>query len=93
MSLYHGDRFGLIPNHFWYEVLNCPSQDGEETPIVDVVTKEVRIKEERDVGASETDENADSRDSAKDSEETIQFENNEEDADQNRSCSPSIMSE
>ncbi|XP_026733712.1 uncharacterized protein LOC113506941 isoform X1 [Trichoplusia ni] len=92
VSLYHGDRFGLIPNHFWYEVLNCPSQGGEETPIVDEVTKEVRIKEARDVGASETEENsADTRDSAKDSEETIQFENNEEDADQNCSCSPSIM--
>lgn len=88
MSLCHGDRFGLIPNHFWYEVINCPDQDSGDMPTDHEVTKEVCIKEERNV----EENGADSRDSAKDSEETIQFENNEEDADQNRSGSPSIMS-
>ncbi|CAH0584030.1 unnamed protein product [Chrysodeixis includens] len=97
VSLCHGDRFGLLPDQYWYEVLDCPDQDSQDIPTDQEETEELDKEEERDVREQNgeeicCEENADCSElaQANNSEDTLQFEVNE-DVEQNGSCSPSVI--
>lgn len=49
VCLCHGDKFGLLPDHFWYEVIHCPDQDciEERSTISDTTENGVHNDEHR----------------------------------------------
>ena len=54
VCLCHGDKFGLLPDHFWYEVIHCPDQDSiEERQTISETTDNGVHSDEEDMNQTE----------------------------------------
>uniref|UniRef100_A0A2A4K6H3 Aprataxin and PNK-like factor PBZ domain-containing protein n=1 Tax=Heliothis virescens TaxID=7102 RepID=A0A2A4K6H3_HELVI len=100
--LCHGDKFGLLPDHFWYEVLHCPDQDTPGTATPDPTDKEINNEEEELINFNEEvgeQDNVSHENGATAEEEVlhfseeqaIHFEENSEEVNGARSASPSLL--
>ncbi|XP_075978572.1 uncharacterized protein LOC142978140 isoform X2 [Anticarsia gemmatalis] len=90
ISLNNGDKFGLIPDNFWYEVIHCP--DIPESPLE--VSKENEEVGDGEVNVEREDNNEQKRedkDKTSDNDEAIDFDMSEDIEEPNRSASPSLL--
>lgn len=86
ISLSIGDKFGLIPDTFWYEVIHCTEREIPQKTAGS--TNESMEEEKRE--ESEDLKSVGSKSNSED--EAINFEMNESLGNPNRSASPSLLS-
>ncbi|XP_063892938.1 aprataxin and PNK-like factor isoform X1 [Helicoverpa armigera] len=100
--LCHGDKFGLLPDHFWYEVLHCPDPDTPSPATPDTTDKDIHNGEEAVINWNEEVEEQDNVPPENGStaeeevlrfseEQPLVFEQNSEEVNGTRSASPSLL--
>ncbi|KAJ8713218.1 hypothetical protein PYW07_013588 [Mythimna separata] len=96
VCLCHGDKFGLLPEHFWYEVLHCPDVDSvEEGATISETTENGVHTDDGDDGIDSTedvmDQSSVTPETSTVAEESINFDGGDEEVDALRSASPSLL--